>query len=129
LIAGGDEAPANLAHGYFVMPTVFSQVSPDMAIAREEIFGPVLVIIPFDDEDQAIQIANSSQYGLSAAVWSADEERAVRVARRIRSGGVSINGARTNPDAHFGGFKQSGYGRERGAFGIEGFLTTKSIHR
>jgi aldehyde dehydrogenase (NAD+) len=128
VLIGGVDQPVDLTRGFFVSPTVFSEVTPDMTIAREEIFGPVLAIIPYSDEQEAIDIANSTDYGLSGAVWSGDEEKALRVASHMRTGSISINGAPTNPDAPFGGFKQSGYGRERGEFGIEEFLTTKAIH-
>ena len=114
LVTGGAEAPDGLDRGYFVQPTVFSDVRNDMTIAQEEIFGPVLSIIPYDDEEDAVRIANDSQYGLAGGVWSADEERAKRVARRIRTGQVEINGGVFNPLAPFGGYKQSGHGRELG---------------
>ena len=124
---GGAEAPEGLERGYFVAPTVFSEVTPEMTIAREEIFGPVLVIMPYDDEDDAVRIANDTDYGLAGGVWSGDEERAKRVARRIRTGQVEINGGAFNPLAPFGGFKQSGHGRELGRFGLEEFLAVKSL--
>ena len=108
-------------------PTVFSDVRNDMTTAQEEIFGPVLSIIPYDDEDDAVRIANDTIYGLAAGVWSGDPERAKSVARRIRSGQVEVNGGAFNPMAPFGGFKQSGHGRELGKFAIEEFLTTKSL--
>ncbi len=127
LVIGGDEAPENLPTGYFVKPTVFANVSNDMTIAQEEIFGPVLSIIPYDDEDDAVRIANDTIYGLAAAVWSGDDERAQRVARRIRSGQVEVNGGAFNPAAPFGGFKQSGHGRELGKYGLEEFLEIKSM--
>jgi acyl-CoA reductase-like NAD-dependent aldehyde dehydrogenase len=127
LVAGGPEAPDGLERGYFVRPTVFSEVRNDMTIAREEIFGPVLAIIPYDDEEDAISIANDTVYGLAAAVWSGDPERAKRVAGRIRAGQVEINGGRFNSLAPFGGFKQSGHGREYGPFGIEEFLEVKAL--
>ena len=127
LVAGGEEAPAEPGTGYFVQPTVFSEVEPSMTIAQEEIFGPVLSIMPYDDEDDAIRIANDTIYGLAGGVWSGDPERAQRVARRIRTGQVEINGATFNPLAPFGGYKQSGHGRELGRFGLEEFLETKSI--
>ena len=114
LVAGGEDPPDGLAEGYFVRPTVFSDVTPEMTIAREEIFGPVLVLMPYDDEDDAVRIANDSVYGLAGGVASADVERAKRVARRLRTGGVEINGATFNPLAPFGGYKQSGHGRELG---------------
>ena len=127
LVTGGAEPPEGLERGYFVRPTVFSEVRNDMTIAREEIFGPVLAIIPYDDEEDAIRIANDTVYGLAAAVWSGDPERAKRVARRIRTGQVEINGGKFNPLAPFGGYKQSGNGREYGHFGIEEFLEVKAL--
>jgi aldehyde dehydrogenase (NAD+) len=127
LVAGGTERPEGLDQGYFVRPTVFSEVKPDMTIAQEEIFGPVLSIMPYEDEDEAAEIANSTIYGLDGGVWSADPERATAFARRMRTGQVQINGATFNPIAPFGGFKQSGHGREYGRYGIEEFLEVKSI--
>jgi acyl-CoA reductase-like NAD-dependent aldehyde dehydrogenase len=127
LVIGGAEAPEGLETGYFVRPTVFSEVTPEMTIAQEEIFGPVLSIIPYEDEDDAVRIANDSIYGLAGGVWSGDEEHAKRVARRLRTGQVEINGATFNPLAPFGGYKQSGHGRELGRFGLEEFLEVKSI--
>ena len=127
MVAGGDEPPEGLDRGYFVKPTVFSEVKPDMTIAQEEIFGPVLSIIPYDDEDDAVRIANDTIYGLAGGVWSGDPERAKRVARRIRTGQIEINGATFNPTAPFGGYKQSGHGRELGKFGLEEFLEVKSL--
>jgi aldehyde dehydrogenase (NAD+) len=127
LLTGGAEAPAGLEKGYFVRPTVFSEVKPDMTIAQEEIFGPVLSILPYDDEDEAAEIANGTIYGLDGGVWSADPERAKAFARRMRTGQVQINGATFNPLAPFGGFKQSGHGRELGQFGLEEYLEVKSI--
>jgi aldehyde dehydrogenase (NAD+) len=127
LVTGGAEPPDGLDKGYFVRPTVFSEVKSDMTIAREEIFGPVLAIIPYDDEEDAIRIANDTVYGLAAAVWSGDSERAKRVARLIRTGQVEINGGKFNPLAPFGGYKQSGNGREYGHFGIEEFLEVKAL--
>ena len=115
--------------GYFVGPTVFSRVTEDMTIAREEIFGPVLSIIGYRDEDDAVRIANNSEYGLAGGVWSGDAERALHVARRIRAGQVEVNGGEFNVSAPFGGYKQSGVGREAGAFGIEEFLEVKAIQR
>ena len=127
LLMGGG-APEHLEKGYYVEPTVFTDVSNDMTIAREEIFGPVLAIIPYDDEEEAIQIANDSVYGLSGGVWSADEERAMAVARRIRTGTVAVNGGvYYGADAPFGGYKQSGIGREMGPEGFEEYLETKTI--
>jgi len=127
LVTGGAEPPEGLDHGFFVRPTVFSDVDPSMTIAQEEIFGPVLVIQPYEDEEDAVRIANDTVYGLAGGVWSADEERAKSVARRIRTGQVEINGGAFNPLAPFGGFKQSGHGRELGRFAIEEFLQTKSM--
>jgi len=127
LVTGGPEAPEGLARGFFVRPTVFSDVRPEMTIAREEIFGPVLSILPFADEEDAIRIANDTIYGLGGAVWSKDAARAERVARRLRTGQVDINGGAFNPAAPFGGMKQSGIGREGGRHGIEEFLETKSL--
>ena len=127
LVAGGPGRPDGLTRGWFVRPTVFSGVTNDMSIAREEIFGPVLAIIPYDDEEQAVQIANDTPYGLSAYVWSADPARAQRIARRIRAGMVHINGAPLDNLAPFGGYKQSGNGREWGAHGLREFLEVKAV--
>ena len=127
LVTGGAEPPEGLDKGYFVRPTVFSDVTPEMTIAQEEIFGPVLVIMPYDDEADAVRIANDTEYGLAGGVWSGDEERAKSVARRIRTGQVEINGGVFNPLAPFGGFKQSGHGRELGRLGLEEFLAVKSL--
>jgi aldehyde dehydrogenase (NAD+) len=127
LVTGGTELPEGLERGYFVKPTVFSNVSNDMAIAQEEIFGPVLAIIPYEDEEDAVRIANDTIYGLAGGVWSGDEERAKRVARRMRAGQIEINGGAFNPAAPFGGYKQSGYGRENGPLSIEAFLQVKAL--
>jgi acyl-CoA reductase-like NAD-dependent aldehyde dehydrogenase len=129
LITGGAEAPEGLEKGYFVRPTVFSEVTTDMTIAQEEIFGPVLSILPYDTEEEAIAIANDSIYGLSGGVWSSDKAHAEQVARKLRTGQVDINGGAFNPVAPFGGYKQSGVGRERGEFGFEEFLEIKSLQR
>jgi aldehyde dehydrogenase (NAD+) len=130
-IGGGrpSHLPSHLTRGHYVEPTVFVGVTPTMKIAREEIFGPVLSILPYDSEDEAVAIANDSIYGLAGAVWSEDAERALRVARRIRTGQVDINGARWNALAPFGGYKQSGIGREFGEFGLEEYLQVKSVAR
>ena len=128
LVAGGLDAPVP-STGHFVAPTVFADVDPSSELAQEEIFGPVLSIIPYDDEDEAIRIANDSIYGLAGGVWSGDPERAQRVARRIRTGQVEINGATFNPLAPFGGYKQSGVGRELGWYGLTEFQQVKAIQR
>jgi acyl-CoA reductase-like NAD-dependent aldehyde dehydrogenase len=127
LVTGGEAPPEGLERGFFVQPTVFSDVKPEMTIAQEEIFGPVLSIMPYDDEDDAVRIANDTEYGLAGGVWSGDEERAKRVARRIRTGQVEINGATFNPLAPFGGLKQSGHGRELGRYALEEFLVPKAM--
>ena len=127
LIAGGLGRPNGLQKGYFVKPTVFSDVRNDMTIAREEIFGPVLCLIPFEDEDDAVRIANDTPFGLAGYVTSGDLEHARRIARRIRSGNVHINGARVDFASCFGGYKQSGNGREWGEAGLEEFLELKAI--
>jgi aldehyde dehydrogenase (NAD+) len=127
LIAGGLGRPDDVDKGYFVKPTVFANVGNDMSIAREEIFGPVLCIIPYENEDDAVRIANDTPYGLSAFVTSGDRERARSVAKRIRSGNVHINGARVDFGGCFGGYKQSGNGREWGEAGLEEFLELKAI--
>jgi len=127
LLTGGAEAPEGLEKGYFVRPTVFSEVRNDMTIAQEEIFGPVLAIIPFDTEEEAVKIANDTVYGLAGGVWSGDPEKAKAVARQIRTGQVEVNGGSFNPLAPFGGYKQSGHGRELGKFGLDEFLEVKSL--
>jgi hypothetical protein len=127
LALGGPDQPADFPTGFYVQPTVFVDVTPDMTIAQEEIFGPVLSIITYTDEDNAVEIANGTIYGLAGAVQSADVERAKGVARRMRTGQVDINGGAFNPAAPFGGYKQSGNTRERGRWGLEEFLETKSI--
>ncbi|MER6958287.1 aldehyde dehydrogenase family protein [Streptomyces sp. NPDC000618] len=125
LVAGGPEAPRE--QGYFVSPTVFRDVTPDMTVAQEEIFGPVLTVLRYEDEDDALRIANGTVYGLAGAVWAGDEAAAVAFARRMDTGQVDINGGRFNPLAPFGGYKQSGVGRELGAHGLAEYLQTKSL--
>ncbi len=127
LVTGGTGKPDGLEQGYYVKPTVFSEVTNDMVIAQEEIFGPVLSILPYDGDDAAVAIANDSPYGLSGGVWAGDAERAKGVAKRIRTGQIEVNGGAFNPNAPFGGYKQSGYGREYGTHGFEEFLETKSM--
>lgn len=127
LLVGGIDRPADLPHGHFVAPTIFSDVDPGARLAQEEIFGPVLVIHAVDSEDEAVSVANNSPYGLSGAVWAADLQRGVALARRIRTGQVSVNGGAFNPAAPFGGFKQSGYGRELGRYGINEYLELQSV--
>ena len=129
LVTGGLGAPDGLETGFYVKPTVFSNVTPDMTIAQEEIFGPVLSIIGYEDEDDAVRIANGVVYGLAGGVWSADQDRAVKVAKRLRTGQVEVNGGAFNPNAPFGGYKQSGIGREYGEHGFEEFLEVKSIQQ
>jgi len=127
LVAGGGRP--DIQKGYFVQPTVFADVKSQMTIAQEEIFGPVLSILPYDSEDEAVAIANDTIYGLAGGVWSGDPDRALKVARRIRTGQVDVNGGRYNPLAPFGGYKQSGVGRELGVFGLEEYFQVKSIAR
>jgi aldehyde dehydrogenase (NAD+) len=125
LVTGGTET--TLSRGFYMLPTVFADVTPSMTIAREEIFGPVLSVMAYDSEEEGVRIANDTPYGLAAAVWSADQDHAVAVARRIKAGQVEINGGRFNPIAPFGGYKQSGIGRELGLHGLEEFLEIKSL--
>ena len=127
LVIGGPERPEGAGDGYFVAPTVFSDVRPDMTIAQEEIFGPVLAVMPYDTEEEAIEIANGTPYGLSGGVWSGDPERAERVAKRLRTGQIKVNGGAFNPVAPFGGYKQSGIGRELGTEGLEEYFETKAL--
>jgi aldehyde dehydrogenase (NAD+) len=127
LVIGGPERPADAGDGYFVAPSVFSEVRSGMTIAQEEIFGPVLAVMPYDREKEAIEIANDTPYGLSAGVWSGDPERAQRVAMRLRSGQVKVNGGAFDPVAPFGGYKQSGVGRELGVQGLEEYLEIKAL--
>jgi aldehyde dehydrogenase (NAD+) len=127
LVAGGVGRPEGLTRGYYVRPTIFANVTNDMTIAREEIFGPVLAILPYRDEEEAIRIANDTPYGLSGYVMSGDLDRARRVALRLRTGNVHLNGAGPDFTAPFGGYKQSGNGREWGRFGFEEFLEVKAV--
>jgi aldehyde dehydrogenase (NAD+) len=127
LVVGGAGRPEGLEKGYFVKPTIFSGVRNDMTIAREEIFGPVLCILPYETEEQAVQIANDTPYGLAAYVWSQDNARARRVGSRIRAGQVTLNGASGDMKTPFGGFKMSGNGREYGEFGLRDFLEVKAV--
>jgi aldehyde dehydrogenase (NAD+) len=127
VLVGGEGHPQGLEAGYFVKPTVFVNVKNDMTIAREEIFGPVLSVIAYDTEDDAVAIANDSRYGLHAAVLGTDLARARRVASRLRTGRVVINGMTDDPQAPWGGFKYSGVGREYGRYGIEAYLETRAI--
>ncbi|MGH3324888.1 MAG: aldehyde dehydrogenase family protein, partial [Streptomyces sp.] len=127
LVAGGPDAPEGQEEGCYVRPTVFAGVTPEMTIAQEEIFGPVLSILKYEDTEDAVRIANGTVYGLAGAVWSEDEEEAVAFARRLETGQVDINGGRFNPLAPFGGYKQSGVGRELGRHGLGEYLQTKSL--
>lgn len=128
LVAGGPGRPVGLNRGYFVRPTVFADVSNTMTIAREEIFGPVLSIIPFDNEEEAVQMANDTVYGLTNYVQTQDNVRANRIARRLRSGMVEVNGQALGAGSPFGGYKQSGNGREGGIWGLEDFVEVKAIN-
>jgi aldehyde dehydrogenase (NAD+) len=127
LVAGGTDRPEGLNKGYFIKPTIFTDVSNNMRIAKEEIFGPVLSIIPFEDEGEAISIVNATSYGLGNYVQTQDQEKARRVARQFRSGGVYINGKSSDPGTPFGGYRQSGNGREGGTWGLEEYLEIKTI--
>jgi aldehyde dehydrogenase (NAD+) len=127
LVTGGAGQPVGIDRGYYVDATILADVKPDSTVAQEEIFGPVLSILRYSDEREALEIANNSKYGLAGAVWSADEERAMAFARGLRTGAVDINGGRFNPLAPFGGYKQSGIGRELGVHGLTEFLETKAI--
>ncbi|WP_329454683.1 aldehyde dehydrogenase [Streptomyces sp. NBC_01497] len=127
LVTGGPDLPEGLDGGYYVRPTLFADVDNAMRIAQEEIFGPVIVVIPFDDDDDAVRIANDSPYGLGGGVWSADEERALATARRVRTGTFSVNGAPPSFDGPFGGYKGSGVGREFGSVGLGQYVEFKTI--
>ena len=128
LVTGGTGKPDGLDAGYYVKPTVFADVSNSMTIAREEIFGPVLSIIGYADVDDAIAIANDTEYGLAGGVWGTDPDKALEVAKRLRTGLVDMNGAFLNTDAPFGGYKKSGNGRELGRYGLAEFVESKSIN-
>jgi aldehyde dehydrogenase (NAD+) len=127
LVTGGTEPPEGLVKGFFVRPTVLCVNDSRATVAQEEIFGPVLTVIPYDTEEEAIAIANDSIYGLAGAVWAGGDERALQAARRIRTGQIDINGGAWNPQAPFGGYKQSGVGRENGVYGLEEFLQFKAL--
>ena len=127
LIFGGPGAPEGVSSGYYVKPTIFSEVKNSMTIAQEEIFGPVLVMVPYDTEEEAVAIANDTVYGLAGAVFSADKDKAIEIAKQMRTGQVEVNGGAFNPNAPFGGYKQSGIGRELGEYGFEEFLQVKSL--
>ena len=127
VVAGGPDRPEGLPTGFYVRPTVLGDVRPGARIEQEEVFGPVLVVLPYETEDEAVAIANDTPYGLSGGVFSGDQERAVALARRLRTGMVDVNGGRFNALAPFGGYKQSGTGRELGVFGLEEFLEVKSL--
>jgi aldehyde dehydrogenase (NAD+) len=127
VVVGGEGRPKGLSHGYYIKPTIFSEVRNDMVIAREEIFGPVLCILPYQSEEDAIRIANDTPYGLAAYIWSKDLARAARVGRRLRAGQVAINGAESDMNTPFGGFKMSGNGREWGEHGLRDFLEIKAV--
>jgi len=126
LISGG-RRPSEFTRGHYVEPTIFADVRSTMTIARVQIFGPVLTILPYDSEEEAIAIANDTMYGLAGGVWSADKERALRVARRMRTGQVDVNGGRFNLLAPFGGYKRSGIGREFGKYGLDEYFQIKSL--
>ncbi len=128
LVAGGAGRAPGFERGWFVAPTIFADVTPAIPLAQEEVFGPVLAVMPYEDDEDGIAIANSTPFGLSGGVWAADPARATTVARRIRAGQVIVNGAASNPAAPFGGVGASGFGRENGRFSIEAFLELKSIH-
>ena len=128
LVAGGPGAPPDLLTGWFVRPTVFADVDNGMPIAREEIFGPVLSLIPYEDDDDAVRLANDSPYGLAGSVWTSDPERGLAVARSVRTGTFGLNGYTPDPLAPFGGYKQSGLGREWGGFGLDEYVELKAVN-
>ena len=127
LVCGGSRADGDLAVGNFVAPTLFADVSNDMSIAREEIFGPVLSVIPFDDEAEAVTLANDTEYGLAATVWTLDVRRAMRMTKAIRAGTVGVNGYQLEPNSPFGGYRQSGMGREGGRAAVESYTELKTV--
>jgi aldehyde dehydrogenase (NAD+) len=128
LVCGGGRADGDeLAHGNFVAPTLFADVSNDMSIAREEIFGPVLSVIPFDSEQEAVRLANDTDYGLAATVWTSDVRRAMRMTKAVKAGTVGVNGYQLEPNSPFGGFRQSGLGREGGRAAIESYTELKTV--
>jgi aldehyde dehydrogenase (NAD+) len=127
LVSGGSRADGDLAEGNFVVPTLFADVSNEMSIAKEEIFGPVLSVIPFDDEAEAVRLANDTEYGLAATVWTQDIKKAIRLTRAIRAGTVGINGYQLEPNSPFGGFRASGLGREGGRAAIESYTELKTV--
>ena len=129
LVTGGAARPDGMSTGYFVSATLFADVDPDSELAQEEVFGPVLAMIPVRDEEHALEVANNSQYGLAGAVWSGNADRAMAFARRMRTGSVDINGAAFNPLAPFGGYKKSGFGREMGKWALDEFTELKAIQQ
>lgn len=126
-VAGGPGTPDGLERGYYVKPTVLADVTPEMTVAQEEIYGPVLTVLRYADIDDAARIANGTVYGLAGAVWAADDDEAVAFARRLQTGQVDVNGGRFNPLAPFGGYKRSGVGRELGRHGLAEYLQTQSL--
>ncbi|HUE38892.1 MAG TPA: aldehyde dehydrogenase family protein, partial [Candidatus Binatia bacterium] len=126
-LACGGKRPAHLPRGYYYEPTLFTGATNEMTIAREEIFGPVITMIPFGDEDEAVAIANDSDYGLYGFIWTGDRARSMRVAARVRTGTVQINGSPPNPQAPFGGYKLSGIGRDGGRFAMNAYSELKYI--
>jgi aldehyde dehydrogenase (NAD+) len=127
LVTGGTDMPSGLTSGNYVLPTIFADVTNDMTIAQEEVFGPVLVMIRYSTIDQAIEIANDTPYGLAAGVWAGDQDKATAIARRIRAGQVAINGGDANHEAPFGGYKESGNGREFGNEGLHEYCELKAV--